>query len=59
MVNHYTKKDIYKCEICGKEVKKWGKWRHENGKYHKLLKFYKLKVNQIIAQSQLNSDAKV
>lgn len=51
----YTKNDKYICQICGKKVNKYNKVQHEKRKYHKLLAFCKIKVNEMIQQAQLKS----
>ena len=52
-----TKDSKYICKTCGKNVQKWNKTHHENTKYHRLLIFCKNKINDIIDQSQLKSNA--
>ncbi len=49
----------YICVICGKTVKKWNKTQHESQKYHKLLEFCKIKINDAINEVQLNSSPNI
>lgn len=51
----FTKDCKYICKICGKTVQKWNKARHQKAKYHRLLEFCKIKVNEMIQESQLKS----
>lgn len=61
MTKKKVKVEIITCPICGIKYKhKTNRKRHEKSKYHKVVKFYKKAMNDLIQKYQLqNSDIKV